>query len=403
MSEMEELLKDRLADLAREAPTHLSVPPNLVSRSHRRSAMVLSVGALVTAVIAVGSFTGVRALIRAEGPVQPAVPDTGVDLGSSGPARITVVASGHTVVDVDPETGSTRTVELPTFDRLFAWSPDGSRLLFSEAGRLDVLEPDGSITTVETTGPADPSEGSWSPDGTRIVYMTDAGEKGYPLRVVNADGSGLATEFGSETTNGRFPAWSPDGSTIAFLGGAFDSPELWFIGADGSDPHMVVGCDPSVVCPTWSPPVWSPDGSAIAFLGGTPDSPELWFIGADGSDPHMVIGCDPSVVCPVWSAPTWSPDGSHVAFAASGANGDEIYVVGPDGSHLTRLSDVAGFAATPSWSPDGTRIAFTDFEGSNTTLEVMDADGSSERDLGVEVTSGLVAWSSVVWHAERSA
>jgi Tol biopolymer transport system component len=92
-----------------------------------------------------------------------------------------------------------------------------------------------------------------------------------------------------------------------------------------------------------------------------------------------------------------------VAFAASGANGDEIYVVGPDGSHLTRLSDVAGFAATPSWSPDGTRIAFTDFKGSNTTLEVMDADGSSERDLGVEVTSGLVAWSSVVWHAEQSA
>jgi Tol biopolymer transport system component len=310
------------------------------------------------------------------------------------------VTSGHAVVDVDPETGSARTIELPTFDRVLAWSPDGTRLLFSRVGRLDVLEPDGSVTTVERTGPADPSEGSWSPDGTRIVYMTDVGEKGYPLRVVNADGSGLVAEFGSETTNGRFPAWSPDGSTIAFLGGAFDSPELWLIGADGSDPHTLIGCDPSVVCPTWSPPTWSPDGSTIAFLGGAFDSPELWLIGADGSDPHMVIGCDPSVVCPTWASPTWSPDGRHLAFAASGSNGDQIYVVGTDGSNLTRLSDVAGFAATPSWSPDGTRIAFTDFEGTHdATLELMDADGSSERSLGVEVAPGLVAWSSLLWHA----
>jgi Tol biopolymer transport system component len=352
MSEMEQQLKDRLADLALDAPTHLSVPPDLASRSRRRSVQVLAVTVVMVAAVAIGAVTGVRALTRAEGPLTPAVLATGDDLVPSGPARITVVTSGHAVVDVDPETGSARTLELPTFDRVLAWSPDGTRLLFSRVGRLDVLEPDGSVTIVERTGAADPSEGSWSPDGTRIVYMTDVGEKGYPLRVVNADGSGLVAEFGSETTNGRFPAWSPDGSTIAFLGGAFDSPELWLIGADGSDPHMVTGCDPSGVCPTWS-------------------------------------------------SPTWSPDGRHLAFAASGSNGDQIYVVGTDGSNLTRLSDVAGFAATPSWSPDGTRIAFTDFEGTHdATLELMDADGSSQRSLGVEVAPGLVAWSSLLWHAE---
>jgi Tol biopolymer transport system component len=358
MSEMEQSLRDRLADLALEAPTQLSIPSDLISRSHRRTAKLLVMAAIVTAVVGLGAVTGVRALIRAGGPLTPAVPGPGVDHGSAGPGRITVVTPAHTVVDVDPETGSTRAIELPAFAHLLAWSPDGTRLLFSRTGRLDVLEPDGSVTIVERTGPSDASEGSWSPDGTRVVYMMDAGEKGFGLRIVNADGSGPVTELGGETTDGRYPAWSPDGSTIAFLGGTFDRPELWLIGADGSDPRMIVGCDPSGACPTWSPLTWAPDGTRLAFSG-------------------------------------------------SYGNGAQIYSADVGGSDLTRLTDIAFDAGSPSWSPDGTGIAFVVGAGTTEdprcacrfTLELMDADGSNIRSLDVEVAAS----SPVMWHAVRSA
>jgi Tol biopolymer transport system component len=344
---MEQLIRDRLADLALDAPAHLSVPPDLASRSHRRAAKVVAIAALVMVVIVFGAVTGVRALIRAEGPLTPANPGIGVDLGSSGPGRITVVTRGHKVIDVDPEAGTTRVIEIPTFTHLLGWSPDGSRLLFSSVGYLDVLEPDGSVVRAEATGPADPSEGSWSPDGTRIVYMTDMGEKGFPLRVVNADGSGLVAEFGGEAVNGRYPAWSPDGTMIAFIGGTFDHPELWLIGADGSNPHAIVGCDSGIVCPIWSPP-------------------------------------------------TWSPDSAQIAFAGTGPTGDQIYLVKAGGSNLTPLSDVAGNALSPSWSRDGSLIAFTLAVNKSNTLELMNADGSNIRSLDVEVTAS----SPVLWHTE---
>jgi Tol biopolymer transport system component len=358
MSEMEQRIRDRLADLALDAPSHLSVPPDLASRSHRRGAQVMAIAALVTVVVVFGAVTGVRALIRAEGPLMPANPGTGVHLGSTGTGRITVVASGRRVIDVDPETGSTRHIAVPKFEHLLAWSPDGSRLLFSGVGHLDVLEPDGSVVAVEDTGASDPSEGSWSPDGSQIVYMTDMGEKGFPLRVINADGSGVVAEYGGAATDGRFPAWSPDGSTIAFLGGTFDRPELWLIGADGSDPRMIVGCGPSGACPTWTPLPWSPDGTRLAFSG--------------------LFG-----------------------------NGAQIYTVDVGGSDLTRLTDVAFRAGSPSWSPDGTGIAFTVGTGTTAnprcacrfTLELMDADGSNIRSLDVEVAPS----SPVMWHAVRSA
>jgi dipeptidyl aminopeptidase/acylaminoacyl peptidase len=349
MSEMEQLLKDRLADLALDAPKHLPVPPDLASRSRRRSIRVLAFAVIAAAVIVLGAVTGVRAIIRAGGAVTPALPGSGVDL-SSGPGRITLVSQVGAVVDIDPESGAKRVIDLPTFDHLVAWSPDGSRLLFSGGGHLSVLEPDGSVTLVEDAGFSDPSEGSWSPDGTQIVYMTDVGEKNFPLRIVNADGSGLVTRYGGDAVNGRYPTWSPDGSSIAFVGGTFDAPELWLINADGSDPRMIVGCDPSLVCPLVSPPAWSPDAASVAF-------------------------------------------------AATGPQGDQIYVVASDGRSLTALTNLAGSALDPTWSPDGTQIAFTQTQGTTTTLMLMNADGSHVRTLGIKVTESF----HVLWHPEPSA
>ena len=98
---------------------------------------------------------------------------------------------------------------------------------------------------------------SWSPDGTRLVF-TD----GHDLWVVNADGTGLRrlTSDGVETTSR--PDWSPDGTTIA-VGRAGD---VYLVDAmTGASKDLLPG---SVY--TDGDPVWSPNSKQLAFIRGNP-------------------------------------------------------------------------------------------------------------------------------------
>jgi hypothetical protein len=70
-----------------------------------------------------------------------------------------------------------------------------------------------------TTGPADDRNPAWSPDGTKIAFMRDG-----DIWVMNADGSGLV-QLTTDPVYEDDPAWSPDGTKIAFM----RSGDIWFI------------------------------------------------------------------------------------------------------------------------------------------------------------------------------
>jgi dipeptidyl aminopeptidase/acylaminoacyl peptidase len=129
--------------------------------------------------------------------------------------------------------------------------------------------------------------------------------------------------------SGVEPAWSPNGSEIAFSGGG----DIWTMNADGSNAHQlgagIAGDEPA----------WSPDGGRIVFRNPT----GLAVIGADGTGFHqLTIGPD--------DHPSWSPDGTTIAF---GSDRDdpyvkahefvdhdypELYLVNHDGGNLRPLS-----------------------------------------------------------------
>lgn len=198
------------------------------------------------------------------------------------------------------------------------------------------------------------------------------------------DGSGVArvTAGGLSDTA---PAWSPDGSSIAFTSGAYrpadGAHDIFIASSDGSDVDQLTDT------PEHEADVfWSPDGDRLVFSRldqGIGRYSDLFILDiATGRTSRLT---DTSQI-DEWGA-TWSPDGDEIAFQRIDWHEDNyeqgIYAIRSDGSRTRRLT--AGRDFEPSWSPSGGRIAFaryTNIGGVNTTpadassIFVMDADGS---------------------------
>ncbi len=123
-------------------------------------------------------------------------------------------------------------------------------------------------------------------------------------------------------------------------------------------------------------PAWSPDGSRIAFTSDRDGDAEVFVMNADGTHQAQLTENDE------WDgAAAWSPDGSRIAFKSDRDGNDEVYVMNADGAGQTRLTVNPGTDSAPAWSPDGTRIAFESDRDENVDLYVMNADGSGQARL----------------------
>jgi TolB protein len=195
---------------------------------------------------------------------------------------------------------------------------------------------------------------AWSPDGSQIAFNGVDGAQG--IFVMNSDGTGVR-----HLGRGGNPDWSPDGRRIVF---DLNGEGIFAMNADGSAVERLIDHGrvrtPSGGDCFLQTPAWSPDGRHIAFVCASYDDPwEIHLVNADGSNPRRFACCTGD------SAPTWSFDGLQIAFDAGGRS---IVVENVDGSgRRTVVRD--GFWA--DWSGDG-RFAFTRITGPGPTY--LDGD-----------------------------
>jgi hypothetical protein len=283
-----------------------------------------------------------------------------VDSVIAGPQKVTLYVAENCSV----RGNSARTVTVPedaTLDLAFDVTCTlAERIAFTSGGVL-IVRTVSWLSQAVTNGRAP----AWSADGTRLAYECDL-----DICTINADGSD-PRRLTQDQADNRHPSWSPDGLRIAFGATHAGMTQLHVMASDGSAVAVLT----QAIGFTGSP-AWSPDGLRIVYdCQVDAGNDDLCVVNPDGSgfarltsDPARDYGA------------AWKPDGSTLAFATARYGEDEIALMSSAGGGVSRMgAGVLGFS--PAWASDGNRLAFVQddpgsYGHSNPGIVVGGADGS---------------------------
>jgi DNA-binding winged helix-turn-helix (wHTH) protein/Tol biopolymer transport system component len=278
------------------------------------------------------------------------------------------------------------------------WSADGTKLAFSQPGKLFVRSRDGSISLIATV------QGviywpRWSPDGKTIRFSENY--EGYHDRLwqVDANGGNLHQLFTGQSDSNHVccGSWTASGRSFVYLS----------IQANNNSIHVRPGVEggwnlfaqepidiPAAPLDQWTAPVPSADGKHLyaigeqlhgrlvridpltrrtePFIGGisaegvafSPDHadivwtsyPEgtLWRSHSDGSA-RVQLSQAPLIA----RFPHWSPDGSAIVFVAARPGTDwRLYSVPANGGAITPILQESNGQGVATWSPDSKSLVF---------------------------------------------
>ncbi|HEX3053036.1 MAG TPA: DUF5050 domain-containing protein [Aggregatilineaceae bacterium] len=196
-----------------------------------------------------------------------------------------------------------------------------------------------------------------------IVFTTTSG-----LYRINSDGSHLTYLLGQSIFGS--PAWSPDGTQIAFNAMFSDEEnEIYILDLASSD--VIQLTDNSFIDEY---PSWSPDGTQIVYAYADNNAQGIAVINVDGSHQRRLTEVTAAETHPVWF-------GQKILFSSRREGTFDLYTMQPDGSHIVKLTNDAGSNNYPSFSPDGSLISFSSNRTGSYQLYTMNADGSHVQRL----------------------
>ena len=232
-------------------------------------------------------------------------------------------------------------------------------------------------------GMSNAGEYAASPNGSRLAYSAPGDNGEHQIFVANLDGTGI--EQVSHDLEAAFsPAWSPDGSKIAFVGQQGDEPdELSAINTEAGNIFVVdlatgtstqltfTSLEPDPAAPEFGPwganlPSFAPDGSSIVYgayrweAGSQHGEYEVRMVPVAGGESVRLMGGQFRGGAHLFGNARLSPDGSLLSYSCEGWYA--LCVANADGTDARELArPTAGSINAGSWSPDGTRIPYFEF------------------------------------------
>jgi Tol biopolymer transport system component len=265
------------------------------TRNRRIGAIVVAAAAVVG--IALAILAGGRD--RTQQPLGHPTPST---LGGGG-ALPAYATPQHLIVRAVDGTAQREIVGLPFDAHALDLAPDGRTIAFTTyakgADRIATIGLDGQGLALLAAG----DQPAWSPDGTQIAFQQHAG-----VAVMAADGTHVRQLTSPGIGYDEYPRWSPDGTTIVYDNtgaqktddsGFSPTSEIMTVPASGGTSTRLTRNHA-----TDSQPDYSPDGRLIAFQ----EDGHIELMGSDGTVPIAVTrGC-----CDF--TPRWSPSGDTIAY-----------------------------------------------------------------------------------------
>jgi len=262
-----------------------------------------------------------------------------------------------------------------------ASSPDGSHIAFSLDGDLVVAAPDGSNRRLPARSGNLQEQPAWSPDGSTIAFAASPGEDKETIWVTNAAGGGArrVTSGGLDT----HPVFSPDGTTIDFehRTTSEDPAELYSVPTSGGRAR------PLATSAGVGDMAWAPSGATFAATVPRGRTSGIGLFTAGGHLDRLLTPFDGS------AQPAFSPDGSSIAYARDG----HVWLMTADGHARHAITRAHEDDSQPRWAAHALTYTIT-AEQDGAELDIADIATGQERTIA---WNALVYGATPTWSSDR--